>query len=409
MQTEKAGAATGRRETGSEGRMARAVIKDIPLRAGLAIGLVCVVALGGCMMGDTGSGSGASRAGAGLDMAASSGAVERDVEAPEVFSMEETGLWDGRPSLGGVWVAHPGAESPERVLIRNAQNGETVIGALFRRERENPGPRFQVSSEAANALGILPGAPTTIRVVALRLEQTEAAPAPQSERGAEQVDDAAPAQPGTAAGQVAISAVDGGQEAPRRGFLSGLFGGREAAQTTEAPVIAETTLAPAGTDAAPQQVAAASQHEAQPQAQPEAQPEAQPRERRGLLGLFSRRTPEPEPETDVAMMPLPEASTAAPLTASAATPPASAAPARVASTLDRPYVQIGIFSVETNATGARNQMQAAGLTAEIRPGRANDRDFWRVIIGPASDQAGRGQILERVRAMGFADAYAVVR
>jgi cell division protein FtsN len=85
------------------------------------------------------------------------------------------------------------------------------------------------------------------------------------------------------------------------------------------------------------------------------------------------------------------------------------APARVASALDRPFVQIGIFSVEANATGARNQMQAAGLNAEIRRGQANEREFWRVVVGPASDQAGRGQILERVRAMGFADAYAVVR
>ncbi len=28
--------------------------------------------------------------------------VERDVEAPEVFQATDMGLWDGRPSLGGV-------------------------------------------------------------------------------------------------------------------------------------------------------------------------------------------------------------------------------------------------------------------------------------------------------------------
>jgi hypothetical protein len=33
--------------------------------------------------------------------------AERDVEAPEVFDVTDAGLWDGRPSLGGVWVAHP--------------------------------------------------------------------------------------------------------------------------------------------------------------------------------------------------------------------------------------------------------------------------------------------------------------
>lgn len=391
-QTEKAGAAAGRRETGSEGRMARAVNKDTPLRAGLAAGLVFAVALGGCTMGDSGGGSGASRAGAGLDMATPGRAIERDVEAPEVFSMEEPGLWDGRPSLGGVWVAHPGVASPERVMIRNSQNGETVIGALFRRERENPGPRFQISSEAANALGILPGAPTTIRVVALRLEQIAAEPAPVAQQ------DGATDQPGTAAGQVEIAAVEDRAEAPRRGLLAGLFGERATAQTPSAPAIAETTLAPAETDAPPlEAVATASQ----------AQPQARPRERRGLLGLFSRNEPAPAPEA--AMIPLPEETEAA----APAVPPvpaaAPAAPARVASALERPFVQIGIFSVEANATGARNQMQAAGLSAEIRRGQANEREFWRVVVGPASDQAGRGQILERVRAMGFADAYAVVR
>ncbi|MCL4676747.1 MAG: SPOR domain-containing protein, partial [Pararhodobacter sp.] len=86
--------------------------------------------------------------------------IERDVEAPDVFQVEDAGLWDGRPSLGGVWVAHPGVQDPERAMIRNTVTGATVIGALFRRERDNPGPRFQVSSEAANALGLLPGAPT---------------------------------------------------------------------------------------------------------------------------------------------------------------------------------------------------------------------------------------------------------
>lgn len=387
--------------------MARAVNKDIPLRAGLAAGLALVVALCGCTMGDSG-GTGASRAGAGLDMASPGRAIERDVEAPDVFSMEEAGLWDGRPSLGGVWVAHPGAQTPERVLIRNAQNGETVIGALFRRERENPGPRFQISSEAANALGVLPGAPTTIRVVALRLEQVEAAPERMSEAGTTQDRDGG----AMATGQVEISAVEGTQDAPRRGFLAGLFGGRDASasapSTASASAIAETSLdevTPAAigqADVAAPTVASA----AAPR------PQSQPSERRGLLGLFSRREPEPEPEPDLAMIPLPEESAAATVPPAAMTAPAPApvpAPPRAASALERPFVQIGIFSVEANATGARNQMQAAGLSAEIRRGQANDRDFWRVVVGPASDQAARGQILERVRAMGFGDAYAVVR
>ena len=85
--------------------------------------------------------------------------VERDVEAPEVFQVTDEGLWDGRPSLGGVWVASPEASDPERVIIRNEENGRFVIGALFRRERETPGPTLQVSSDAADALNMVAGSP----------------------------------------------------------------------------------------------------------------------------------------------------------------------------------------------------------------------------------------------------------
>lgn len=94
--------------------------------------------------------------------------VERDIEVPDVFQETDQGLWDGRPSLGGVWVAHPSVKDPERVIIRNESNGKFVIGALFRRERDNPGPIFQVSSDAAAALDMLAGAPVRLNITALR-------------------------------------------------------------------------------------------------------------------------------------------------------------------------------------------------------------------------------------------------
>ena len=100
--------------------------------------------------------------------------VDRDVEAPEVFQVTDAALWDGRPSLGGVWVASPDATDPERVILRNPENGKFVIGALFRRERDNPGPKLQISSDAAAALGVLAGQPVNLNVTALR---REAAPA----------------------------------------------------------------------------------------------------------------------------------------------------------------------------------------------------------------------------------------
>lgn len=131
--------------------------------------------LSACTMGGTGASGGADQAaGPGLGALLSgpgpggSGGRSREIEAPEVFLAEEAGLWDGRPSLGGIWVASPEAKTPERVRMVNLATGKAVAGALFRRERENPGPRLQLSSEAATALGLLAGQPAKIRVVALR-------------------------------------------------------------------------------------------------------------------------------------------------------------------------------------------------------------------------------------------------
>ena len=97
--------------------------------------------------------------------------VDRDVEDPSIFQTTDEALWDGRPSLGGVWVASPDAKDPERVILRNTTNGKFVIGALFRRELDNPGPKLQISSDAAAALGLLAGEPGKVSVTALRREE----------------------------------------------------------------------------------------------------------------------------------------------------------------------------------------------------------------------------------------------
>lgn len=121
-------------------------------------------------------------------------ASTQDVERPDIFEVTDQGLWDGRPSLGGIWVAHPDVRDPERVVIRNAVNGQSTVGALFRRERENPGPVLQLSSDAAEDLGVLPGAPTELNVVVLRRQEIVVAPpaaiAVPADQGADQTTDA---------------------------------------------------------------------------------------------------------------------------------------------------------------------------------------------------------------------------
>ncbi|MBT3143091.1 SPOR domain-containing protein [Phaeobacter gallaeciensis] len=236
--------------------------------------------------------------------------VERDVEAPEVFQVTESGLWDGRPSLGGVWVAHPDATDPERVIIRNSANGKFVIGALFRRERDIPGPRIQASSDAASALGMLPGAPVELNVTALRREAVDEEPEIQ--------DTLIPSEAIEPGGEIT--------EAP----LDPIAGGAAAA------IAASTPAAPT----APTEQAA-----------------------------------EPAPTKT--------------------------------SSLSKPYVQIGIFSVEANANRTADQMRSAGMTPTVFEQSANGKPFWRVVVGPAQSKSERSTLLKKVKATGFSDAYAV--
>lgn len=249
--------------------------------------------------------------------------IERDVEAPEVFSVTEEGLWDGRPSLGGVWVAHPDVTDPERVIIRNTSNGKFVIGALFRKERDIPGPRLQISSDAAAALGMLAGAPGSLNVTALRREEVaEPAPAPAVEAPA--VESAAPV------------------DAP-------------------APV-AESTLDPVATAAA------------------------------AAINKTDAATPD----------------TPTPAAAPAQAPAPAPAPAPLpTSKLSKPFIQLGIFSVESNAERTANVMRNAGIVPTVKKQSANGKAFWRVLVGPAQSSSERASLLKKIKAEGFSDAYAV--
>ncbi|WP_066705372.1 SPOR domain-containing protein [Celeribacter ethanolicus] len=232
--------------------------------------------------------------------------VERDVEAPDVFQVTDKGLWDGRPSLGGVWVAHSDVTDPERVIIRNETNGKFVIGALFKREATAPGPGIQVSSDAAEALGMLAGSPVELNVTALRREEVAQEPETVATIAETETIAAAPLDDPIADAAAALDAMD----AP-------------AAQATPA-----------------------------------------------------------------------------------AKPAAPAAP-KAASALDKPFLQIGIFSVEANAKRTVDMLGSQGIVAMVKPGTSNGKSFWRVIVGPAGSSAERKALLEKVKKAGFTDAYAV--
>jgi cell division septation protein DedD len=203
---------------------------------------------------------------------------------------------------------------PERVIIRNQANGTFVIGALFRRERENPGPALQVSSDAASALEMLAGAPTQLQVTALRRE--EVADAPEAMPTA---DFEAPTN--IAATPIESTSLDSGPVDPIAAAAAAI----DAADVTPAPV------------------------------------------------------PTPRP---------------------------AAAPA-TSSSLDRPFIQLGIFSVEANARGTADRMRSNGIVPTVLEQTSQGRTFWRVIVGPATSAAERAELLRQVKAQGFEDAYFV--
>jgi len=290
--------------------------------------------------------------------------IERDVEAPEVFQVTEAGLWDGRPSLGGVWVAFPGVKDPERVLIRNEETGKFVIGALFRRERDNPGPKLQVSSDAASALGLLAGAPGKLTVTALRREEIPAAP-PVVATPAVQTIEAPPAVEARTIEAVA---------------------GTAAAAIDRASGIAPATSDTPATDAADTVLVAATPP------------------RRGFLARFLAGNAPGEPLSALADNP------PTPVAAQAPAPipvVATPAPARAAVT-EKSFIQIGIFSVEANANNTAVALRQDGMVPTIRQSSAKGKPYWRVLVGgPATTAADRAALLKKVRALGFADAYAV--
>lgn len=227
--------------------------------------------------------------------------VDRDVEAPEVFQTTDEALWDGRPSLGGVWVASPDAKDPERVIIRNAANGKFVIGALFRREIDNPGPKLQISSDAAAALGMLAGAPATVNVTALRRDEADV------------------------------------QTDATRPIL-------DASETVDTSALDPAT---------------------------------------GITAAGDGTASSPAVTTPTAVAPT--------VSGSAAAAPASDDTGR--------SIQIGIFSVEANATRASETLRAAGLAATVSREQSQGRALWSVM------SRGDAAVLAQVKGLGFPDAY----
>ncbi len=94
-----------------------------------------------------------------------------------------------------------------------------------------------------------------------------------------------------------------------------------------------------------------------------------------------------------------------------AAPTESAAPAappkRPASSLEKPFIQIGLFSVEDNANRNGTALRNAGILPTIRKEESSGKTYWRVLAGPAPSSSERRALLAKVKKLGYSDAYFV--
>ncbi len=327
---------------------------------------------------------------------------QRDVEAPEVFQVSEAGLWDGRPSLGGIWVAHPDVNQPERVLIKNPSNNKSVTGALFRRERNLPGPALQVSSAAADKLGMTAGSPTRVEVVALRREAVKPPePAPAEE--------AKPEEPEIAAAEPAETTAPEAEEKPAKRKW---WQKKPEAEVAAAAAVAAATTDTAAEAAEPVVEAAAPEPAAAPAALSDPEVTA-PAEKTAKRKWWQKKDANEITETPLdpiagAAAAIDAAEPTAAETAAAQREQVTAAAAAASAPavpLSKPFVQVGTFGVAANAEAAASKVRRNGMTAQVRELKTEDNTVWRVLVGPAQNRAERKAMLDDVKDLGFKDAF----
>ncbi len=425
-------------------------------RAAASGAWLCLLPLAAC------AGLGAERAGEAAGPSAEpSAAAEKPsavspdlVPEPAVFEATGTARWDGRRTLQGVWVAHPQASSTRRVRIFNDATGAAADGALFTREPTLGGPSVLVSSDAAALLGMTPGVEAELRIVALarpgqsgpeaQAHASGAAPRraaglagaakpAASKRAAPKPVAPKPVTPKPAAAKPAAAlAAQASTERPAAPAPAIEATGSQAATKTPAveasrPVAAATVARPieaaeafAGAAISPAK-APANSGDGSADASPDASGVA-------ADAPAARANASPAPDGDAAARGLPQqegslqaeppASAAGAPPAAETEPPVGAAlaaanprPAAEGSppSLDRPYIQAGIFSVPENATRLIGRIQAAGMPAVGRPAQLATGPATRVLAGPFPTAAERDAARRRIQAMGLGDAAPVAR
>ncbi|MEO1550882.1 MAG: SPOR domain-containing protein [Pseudomonadota bacterium] len=308
---------------------------------------------------------------------------EREREAPEVFSRQDSGLWDGRPSLGGLWVATPGVQA-ERVRVRNTENGREITAALYGLPEDRSPGGFLVSSDAATELGMIGGQRADLDVVALRKETVEIPPvaAPQTVAALE-----AERLPSANAAEVETLETEALEAAPLD------------VNDGDAPDTAAAAVPAPSPDTTPETTAASGAAVA--------------------AAVTAILTPDPTPTSAPSAPEAQAAAASASPSADGASPPQRPSalvrgenrPQETAEltpegTLVLPFIAVASYPERDRASAVITQLEVEGITTKGRLLTDRNGTRYAVLAGPAASVEERDALLAKIKALGFDGAFA---
>ena len=75
--------------------------------------------------------------------------------------------------------------------------------------------------------------------------------------------------------------------------------------------------------------------------------------------------------------------------------------------LTKPFIQVGIFGVQNNATKTRDRLSQLDLPINTFEFEIKGKPYWRVVAGPANTLQSKQNMLTKIQSAGFTDAYFV--
>lgn len=349
--------------------------------------------------------------------------------APEAFDATGLTIWDGASTLEGVWIAHPLAQRAQRVRVTNLENQIDVEGAMFRRDPTLSGPSILVSSDAARLLGLQPGVPTELRIIALR-EGVYAAPTATAgaatgggTAGASDVETtslAAPEPQESEAEEDIAAAEADAEEAPVEATTESSEETVEEPSTEPAAATETATATEAAEETATETAEATTEATAPPP------PKVRERERpksaitaadlRGdsTVATAPASNPQPAPAAPAPSAPAqPEPKPAQPEptpSQTASTPAAATGSGAYQGQLPKGrFVQAGAFGVEPNAASLVQALRDAGLPAQYVQRNTGGSLLNIVMVGPLADDAAADAAIEAAAKAGAPGARKVIR